>query len=279
MIRILSLIAVIGFIVAVICLASAAALGGADVDHGWTMPNNWAFHVRDHHGDGPDIRFGPGRDEGPQASRPLTWDGSTRLELSVPGELHYTQAPGPAHITISGPRQVVDNVTIDHGRIRLIDPTHYARLTIEMSAPNVSVFSVTGSNDLDIEAYNQDQLTIDSSGSARINVQGQARAVRLSLSGSGDANLADLVTQAAQVDISGSADATIAPRDSANIHVSGSGEVTLTTRPATIHSDISGSGQVNQAEGGDEPPAIPPPATPTPPTPPAPANQAAPATK
>ena len=120
MIRLLTLIAVIGFIVSVICLGGAAAFGGAAIDQGWRMPANWEAHLRDH--DRRSVYFRNDGGRASEASRSLTWDGSPRLELSVPGELHYTQAPGPARITISGDRRVIDNVRIERGQITRVDP-------------------------------------------------------------------------------------------------------------------------------------------------------------
>ena len=246
MIRLLTLIAVIGFIVSVICLGGAAAFGGAAIDQGWRMPANWEAHLRDH--DRRSVYFRNDGGRASEASRSLTWDGSPRLELSVPGELHYTQAPGPARITISGDRRVIDNVRIERGQITRVDPLIDGRVVIEMTAPNVSAFVLSGSNELDIEGYNQEQLAINSSGSAEIRVQGQTRSLRLELNGSGEARMGDLEARNAQVDINGSAEAIVAPRDTATINVSGSGEVTLTTRPSTLRSNVSGSGRINMAD-------------------------------
>jgi hypothetical protein len=282
MIRILTLISVIGFIVAVVCLGGAAALGGNAIRHGWSFPASWHVHVRDHH----HWNFDDDDDaDMPRASRTLAWSGANRIEIDVPADVHYTQGPGPAHITVSGPDDAVAHVVADGERIRSDRSIDTRSLRIDITAPSVQIFQLNGSGRLKIEDYDQDRLEINSSGSARIRAEGHARDVHINLSGSGDADLGAIAAQTANVDISGSADATIAPTQSAEVHISGSGDVTVTSRPARMVSDVSGSGRVIQGESSDDsdrPPAVnAAPASPmvpaTPATPRAPATNAAPA--
>jgi hypothetical protein len=48
MIRTLITIAFASFILAVACLAGAAALGGRDIaENGWTVPSDWVFRIQD----------------------------------------------------------------------------------------------------------------------------------------------------------------------------------------------------------------------------------------
>ena len=265
MIRILTLISVIGFIVAVVCLGGAAALGGNAIRHGWSFPANWHVHVRDHH----HWNFDDDDDaDMPRATRTLTWTGTNRIEIDVPADVHYTQATGPAHITVSGPDDVVGHVVADGERIRSDRSIDTHGLRIDITAPAVQVFQLNGSGRLKIEGYDQNRLEINSSGSAHIRADGHARDVHISLSGSGDADVGAVVAETANVDISGSADATIAPTQSAEVHISGSGDVTVVSRPARMVSDVSGSGRVIQGEATDENDAPPTPATPaTPATP------------
>ena len=51
MIRTLITIAFASFILAVACLAGAAALGGRDIaQNGWTIPSEWQYRIADRHG-------------------------------------------------------------------------------------------------------------------------------------------------------------------------------------------------------------------------------------
>jgi hypothetical protein len=82
--------------------------------------------------------------------------------------------------------------------------------------------------------------------SGNLRAQGSVGRATISISGSGDAKLADLAVKRLTVKISGSGDIEAAPKDMADIHLSGSGTVRLLTRPAELRSHISGSGRIIQ---------------------------------
>jgi nucleoid-associated protein YgaU len=255
MIRVLVMIAVTGFLVSVVTLSTAAALGGPEaIARGawsWSPGHGWAGR----HGWDDD-------DSGPQASREIAWTGGDTLEVEVPAEIRYVQSAGPPKLTISGPRRAVEQVVVENGHIRFTEGRHrhrWGRLTIEMTAPDVKRFDLQGQDRLTIEGYDQDRLALDLTGSAEVTAAGRTKDLALDIAGSADADLSKLEAERAEVDISGSGEAIIAPRDRAKLDISGSGEVTLLTRPAQLEADVSGSGRVHQAEATPAQPA--PPAT------------------
>lgn len=255
MIRVLILITAAGFGVCVFCLSIAAAIGGSDMaEHGWNFPHGWHVSADGHHRRDSDF-------SGPAVTKQLAWDGSTGLEIDAPADVTYTQAPGPAKVTVTGPAAALDQISIAGGTLDYDGPDHGPRLQIVMSAPNVSRFELDGDSRLTVQNYDQDRLEIDLDGRANANVQGKARAVELTMSGRGDADLGKVAAEEARVEISGSGAATVAPKASADIDISGSGDVTLIGHPANVHSEITGSGRITQS---DTPPAAAPAATPAP---------------
>jgi hypothetical protein len=258
MIRVLVMIAVAGFVLCLATLTAATIIGGPEAlsraAWSWGSKNSWAFHDNRHwdrwdHEDGWDSR-----DAGPQATRDLTWTGGNTLEIDVPAEVRYTQAAGPAKLTISGPQRAVNDVEIENGHVRFDHGRrhgHYgSKLTIVMTAPDVTRFDLHGSSSLAIADYRQDRLRIDLSGNAEVTAAGEVNVMELDISGSADADLGKLKAKGAEVDIAGSGQATIAPTDWAKVDISGSGDVTLLTNPAKLESDISGSGSIHQEQGG-----------------------------
>jgi hypothetical protein len=254
MIRVLVMIAITGFLVSVVTLSVAVGIGGPEaITRGawaWGPHNHWAFSE-----DWNDRHWGwddDDRHSGPQASRELTWSGGDTLDIAAPADVRYTQADGPAKVTVSGPRRLVDAVELRNGRLELTNNSGWRRhgggLTVVISAPGVKRFSLEGSGKLDIDGYRQDSLKLDLSGDSDVTVKGDAKTLDLKISGSADADLGDLKLQSADVDISGSGDATLAPTEAANLRISGAGDVTLLTRPKKLESDVSGSGSVHQAE-------------------------------
>lgn len=273
MIRVLVMIAVTGFLVSVVTLSSAIAIGGPELitdaaRNGW---GNWAWDTDDwgHHGS----RHWD-RDSGPEGSRELAWSGSDTLDIDVPAQITYTQAPGPGKLTISGSQRMLDNLVLEGGHLTLRHGRHRSGdLTIVMTAPAVSRFNLNGSGELTIKDYKQDKLSLDVTGDTHVNVRGETKGLTLSISGSGETDLAELKVSDADVDIDGSGQATLAATGAVNVNISGSGEVSLLTHPSKLESNVSGSGSIHQSDGSAVTPAAPtPPATPEAPKKPKPAR-------
>jgi hypothetical protein len=254
MTRALFLIAGVGFVVAIACFAGMAAVGGPELArHGWYWRGD--HFTIDADNDAHNNRFGLGWDHsqdsdggGPTETRQIAWSGADALEIDVPADVQFTQAAGPGKMTITGPKGTVDRIVLSGPNLGFDDgPWRAARVTIVMTAPNVHRFELNGDDALTIAGYNQDELDMDISGAGRIKGAGRTRAMKLDISGDGQADLAQLTATTADVDISGSGRSTIAPTQTANLDISGSGEVDLTSHPANIRTDVSGSGRVVQS--------------------------------
>ena len=259
MIRVLVMIAVTGFLVSVVTLSTAVAIGGPEVltDTAWNGWRHGNFHWDDDWSDEGSSRGGA------QGSRELAWSGGDTLNVDLPAEITYTQAPGAGKLTITGPQRALDNLEIDGGSLRYRHGhRHWGDLTIVMTAPDVTHFNLGGSGKLAIDGYKQDKLSLDISGDADVSVKGEAHSVALSISGSGDSDLSDLKVGDADVDIDGSGQATLAPTGAAVINIAGSGDVNLLTRPSKLESNVSGSGSIHQKDGAVAAPAPPEPPKP-----------------
>ena len=258
MIRVLVMIAVSGFVLCLATLTAATIIGGPEAitraAWSWGTDHRWAVHDGDWDWDHDDRSDRWARDGGPQTTRELAWTGGDTLEIDVPAEVHYTQAAGPPKLTISGLRRAVEHIEIENGHIRFDRDRNLRRygskLTIVMTAPNVTRFDLHGSSSLAIADYKQDRLRIDLSGNADVTAVGEVNVAELDISGSAEADLGKLKAKGAEVDIAGSGEATIAPTDWAKVDISGSGDVTLLTNPPKLESDISGSGSIHQEHGG-----------------------------
>ena len=255
MIRTLTLVAIVGFVLCIGCIASAVAIaGGPFAIRDWAMVHDswdWDWdgdhgrRHRHHHNDF-DLNAAAGDNGGPQVTRDFAWSGGELLKIDVPADIVYTQGP-TAKLTIQGPQGALDRLVVKAGRIGM-DNSYYDgdRLKIVMTAPGVRRFDLSGSQNLVVEGYRQDSLAVDISGSAHVSAKGAARLVVLDIAGSGEADLAELAADEAQIDISGSGSAKIGPKKLAKVDVSGDGEVTLTAKPEKLVTDITGSGHVSQ---------------------------------
>ncbi|HUZ13307.1 MAG TPA: DUF2807 domain-containing protein [Caulobacteraceae bacterium] len=244
MIRTFLLIAGASFVLAVACLSGAAALGAGNF---WRHPwgDAWIFHMHDRDGwrGAPWGSPAASAEDGASATREIAWTGGDALDVEAPANIQFTQAPGPGKLVVTGPRSVIDRLTLTGSRLEL-DGDGAGRVGIVMTAPNVSRFTLSGDDSLSLSGFDQSELDLDISGDGEVTAQGRARAVRLDISGDGEADLARLAGQDAEVDISGAGRATVAPSASASLRISGDGEIDLLGHPANVSSDVSGAGRI-----------------------------------
>jgi hypothetical protein len=241
MIRTLLLITGAGFVLAAVCFVAAAALGGYNIAErhwGWRHAHDWPV--------GWDDGAVPGvRGDGASGTREIPWTGGDSLEVDVPADIQFTQGPGPGKLVVSGPRDAVDHLVLDGSRLESEDGGWWdGPVSVTMTAPGVRRFQLAGSGALAIDNYAQDSLDIDVSGSGRVSAKGKTQSLRLDISGSGDADLAGLQAGRAEAEISGSGRARVAPTEAADLHISGDGEIDLVTHPASVNSDVTGSGRI-----------------------------------
>jgi hypothetical protein len=252
MTKTLTLIAAASFVLAVACLSGAAALGWHGVHgHHWNFNPNWSVNVRDD--DTNEVRtishFSTSDGADGSATREIAWNGTDKLDIDIDADVQFTQAPGPAKLVVSGPKDAVEHVVLDGSHLEYDDNGDYSgKLKVTLTAPNVSQFAINGSGALAIDGYNQDQLAVDVSGSGNVTAKGKTHQVKLDISGDGDVDMSALATESTDAQISGSGHASIAPTSAADLHISGDGEIDLKSHPPRLTSDVSGSGRIVEGD-------------------------------
>jgi hypothetical protein len=251
MIRVLAMIAIAGFILSVASFAAAVAIAGPGALSRGAWPTVSRYWVSEWGGHGD-------RDSGPSATRTLPWSGAQRLDVNVPADVRYVQADGPATVTVTGPRRLIDQIVVDGDTIGLGERSAHWRqrkLSIIVRAPNISVFGLTGRNELRLEGYHQPKLELDISGAADVVGEGETDSIEVEISGVGDVDLGKMKTKGAAVGIAGAGEAVIAPTERAELNISGAGEIRLLTHPARLQTSVSGAGSIRQNDAGEAPAA------------------------
>jgi hypothetical protein len=253
MIRTLVLIAGAGFVLCVACLAGAAALGWHDFHH-W---RHWYVRFDEgHHHEGVIDRDASNAtvSTGAPATRDIAWSGGDALDIDLPGDVQFTQAPGPGKITVTGPADVIGHVVVSGSHLQLDDGgDDSGPLKVVITAPDVRRFSISGADTLAINNFDQDELDLDVSGDGAVTAKGKARSTRIDISGDSQVDFAGLAVESAEASISGSGRAAIAPVASADLHISGAGEIDLLTHPAQLSSDVSGTGRILEGQPAPKP--------------------------
>jgi hypothetical protein len=200
-----------------------------------------------------------GRDPGPETTRDLAYSGSTRLDIYYPAEITYTQGDQPK-FTVTGPQYLLDQLRLDDGDLRLDGDRNYrgrprfrwngrynngGRLRIEITAPNLHEFYLSGAQELRIRNFDQDSLLVQGSGAVDVDGQGKARRLEARISGAGDMKLEDLTVDDADITISGAGDIHADARKSVRVQMSGAGDVRLKCRPPIYEPHKSGFGDIS----------------------------------
>ncbi|MFC3070114.1 GIN domain-containing protein [Phenylobacterium soli] len=251
MIRTLVMIAVSGFLLAAVCLSVAVGMAGPEaIERGvwsWSDDGWFAHHVEMHDG------WSASRSGPDGASRTFALANGEKLAIDVPGHVVFTQAEGPAKVVARGPKEALDHLVINNGEIRF-DRSSYDGddLTLEITAPKITDFAINGEAHLEVRGYKQDLLALHINGDGSAVVAGKANVARLSISGSGEADLSGLGAEGAEVNISGSGEAKVAPKSWAKLDISGSGDIDLLSHPKRLESHVSGSGEIRQDDSAPD---------------------------
>jgi hypothetical protein len=140
-----------------------------------------------------------------------------------------------------------------------------SRMQLSVVVPRLSAFTLTGSGDAAIEAFNTPSLKLTVSGSGDIKVPGlttdelqvsvagsgdvggagKATRVKVTVAGSGDVRLGDMKADDVSVSVAGSGDVAVHADKSLDVKVAGSGDVVY-SGAAVVKKSVAGSGSVNK---------------------------------
>jgi hypothetical protein len=255
MIRNLLVITGVGFLLALVGIGGAVALVGNDV-----RAHDWTWVVTDDAPGDSNFRLERGEVQ-PDVSRTIAWAGGDRLSIDVPGEVTYVQG-AEAGIRITGPKDVVDSIRFNDGRLSMVSDDRNDRgyirwtgtgihvwseteaLKIVVTAPAVKSFEMGDDGWLQVRDFDQPTLDIVVQGEGGIQVAGRTDKVTVTVNGDGDADLDELLVRQAEITVPGHGDVRVGPTDRADIDISGRGDVTLTRNPAQVNQSITGWGEV-----------------------------------
>ena len=243
MIRSLFIIAGASLVLAIVCLAGAAAVGGQEIARdGWKISGDeWSLAEGDFNWESSDENI---------VTREIAWEGGEALAFDLSARVIYAQGDEPS-ITVAGPSEVVERVTFADGRFDLQDGVRTERRSrprITIVAPAVTRFTLNGSQDLEIRDYDQPTLALAVSGSGDVEGYGRTETLTVTVDGSGDVDLEGLPSSDAVIEINGSGGVEAAPVRLAEVSIRGPGDVDLSPRPQRLTSQVSGSGEVSQAD-------------------------------
>lgn len=208
---------------------------------------------------------------GPVVTQERTVSNFTGIDLSLCATVNYTEADS-FKVEITAQQNVLNEIITEVNNNRLVirlpwdtKLVSFEPVIINISAPAVSDFAISGSGkiissdtlhvsnsdfnisgsgDINIAGIITNDIDTRVSGSGKIVISGGSSAtVTTDISGSGNTDLLGVTAGSAKVYTSGSGDTKLNVTNNLDAHISGSGKVYYTGNPA-ISADISGSGKL-----------------------------------
>ena len=231
MTRRLAVVAISGLGISALCLSAVTAMGADDL---LSFPG------------GMFDRCEPVADTGADM-RSFTWDGGDSVEISVPATVRYQ--PGMGDMVIArGVPSVLAHLRVRDGNIEFdCNMRRVGRLDITLPGVPMRRFEMNGSTQLLLDRLDQPELRIAVAGSGSIRANGRADDLRLTIAGSGNAELGALAVKRLRLEIAGSGDTEVSPQDEADIRIAGSGKVRFLVQSRNVKTSIVGSGRIINA--------------------------------
>jgi hypothetical protein len=158
------------------------------------------------------------------------------------------RAGEPRSLHVRAGEKVIDDV-----RTEVRDGTLYVsydgpgirngRLLVEVATPHVEAIGITGSADVRADDLDERALEIRVSGAGDITASGRVERLTLDVSGSGDADLAEVLAREARVDLSAAGDADVRAQERLDADVSGAGDLAYRGDPR-VDRRVTGAGDV-----------------------------------
>jgi hypothetical protein len=191
-----------------------------------------------------------GVDPGPTTTDSREVPAFTRVKADDQVDVNL-RAGAPRALHVRAGEKVIDDV-----RTEVRDGTLYVsydgpgirdgRLLVEVAAPTVDAIAITGAADVLVEDVAAEALDIRVSGAGDIAAYGRVERLVLDISGSGDADLAELAATDARVELSGAGDADVAAAGRLDAEVSGAGDLAYRGDPA-VRRQVTGAGEIEHA--------------------------------
>jgi len=120
-------------------------------------------------------------------------------------------------------------------------------MQLYITMPSFNALSLSGSSSINATGSfdNTDKLSVFTSGDGNINIEDISTNV-YTINSSGNSNISTVGVKAktSDIEISGSSEVSLSVSEKLNVKISGDGKVYYQGEPATINTDISGSGKV-----------------------------------
>jgi hypothetical protein len=156
---------------------------------------------------------------------------------------------GEQRVVVSADDNLIELVTTDvRDDVLVIDTSGsfdaVTPMRVEITVPTLDDISLSGSGAIVVDGHELDELTVAIPGAGSVRAVGTAAMLDVDLSGTGEADLAQLVARDATVDVSGAGAVLVHVTGALEVDVSGTGSVSYAGDPDEVEQSITGTGTV-----------------------------------
>ncbi|HOP26576.1 MAG TPA: head GIN domain-containing protein [Candidatus Sabulitectum sp.] len=157
---------------------------------------------------------------------------------------------GEQQVTVSTDDNLLDNletsVTGGELRISISKPAIWKQAPgIAISLPLLKSLNASGACRAEISGVSSEELSLRGSGAAKISASGEAKSLKLRISGAGKIDCSDLKSVSAVVSIAGAGKVRVHASEELQAKVSGAGRVVYFGDPAKVERRVSGAGRID----------------------------------
>ncbi|MGO8701066.1 MAG: head GIN domain-containing protein [Limisphaerales bacterium] len=173
----------------------------------------------------------------------------TKINLSGSPDIAVTIGPElSVAVTTDDNILPVINTTVDGATLNVYSKQSYhstQEVKVEITMPALDGVSVSGSGDIQVAGLKAGELEARVTGSGNVTLKGSAERLRAEVTGSGDVHAGDLSAKRARVNVTGSGDVTVRASAELEATVTGSGDVNYYGNPPQVNKHVTGSGEIN----------------------------------
>ena len=118
------------------------------------------------------------------------------------------------------------------------------KLVVNINTPNYDEVSLSGSGNINILDFKNNNLSLNISGSGNITGNGEVETLVVKINGSGNLMSKEIKSKSATITINGSGDGEVFAGDSISAKINGSGNIKYFGNPENVDSIINGSGDI-----------------------------------
>ena len=118
------------------------------------------------------------------------------------------------------------------------------KLVVNINTPNYDEVSLSGSGNINILDFKNNNLSLNISGSGNITGNGEVETLVVKINGAGNLMSKEIKSKSATITINGSGDGEVFASDSISAKINGSGNIKYFGNPENVDSIINGSGDI-----------------------------------